>query len=91
MCDHYFPNHQYSFGDKALNDTRFEDILCSYERPFYKIHWFEFCMTFLLNVLVSGNLLENYNAEGKFLITHLVDYLYDIFEKQKNENTNRNL
>lgn len=83
MCEYFFPEDAFEFGDKALGDTRFEDFLCSYKKPYYRFHWFEICMTHLLDKLFDHNVLEGYNCQGNFVMMHLVDYLYQAFEIQK--------
>lgn len=85
MCEHFFPEDNFLFGDKAVNDRRFEDILHSYKKPYYKFHWFEFCMTHLLDKLFDHNVLEGYNCQGNFIEMHLVDYLYQAFEIHKKQ------
>lgn len=83
MCEYFFPEDGFLFGDEAVNDTRFENILYSYKKPYYQFHWFEMCMTNLLDKLFDHNVLEGYNCQGNFIMTHLVDYLYQAFEIHK--------
>lgn len=70
--------------------TLYEDM--SYE--LIEIHWFEFCMTYLVNKIPNAKLfilaLRGKKSAGltnnKYKENHPVDYLYEQFLKTKNNN-----
>lgn len=46
------------------------------------IHWFEFCMTHLLNKLCDYSVMALYNANGNFGIQHPIDFFYSEFKRR---------
>jgi len=54
-----------------------------YNFPQSVIHWFEFCLTKLLDKLCDYGVMGLYNTTGYFGIEHPVDFLYEKFKKLK--------
>lgn len=48
------------------------------------IHWFEFCLTSLLDKLCDYGVMGLYNCTGLFIDEHPVDFLYEKFKKLNN-------
>lgn len=97
MCKKLFP--EYSNLTIDLDDyfiSNFYKINNNTYEPFIKIHWFEFCITWLLKEISKSYtpygansdegmiIFQNEALENIFILNdHPVDYLYEQFKKLK--------
>ena len=101
MCNKLFPEYKFSWEydmyGRALKQD-FNDVLCIFTKEkAFNIHWFEFCMIWLVVKLRSFSkiqehtptqLMDFYNfywdvSNYRMTQVHPVDYLYEQFKKIK--------
>lgn len=87
MCNKLFPEYNnIRFGTSVMTTSKdylyFHKIKNEMQLEIINIHWFEFCINYLLQkVNKSYYTYTRYqNEEGE---THIVDYLYEEFLKLK--------
>ena len=88
MCKVLFPEYiridfRMLCGEDTSDFVYNENLGFLDENEWTEIHWFEFCMTHLLNKICDYGCMGLYNATGMFGLMHPIDYLYEQFKQLK--------